>query len=113
MTSDEKLTRLKLLLRIDSTSDDDLLSEYLEMAATEILQWRYSNAAEVPDEVPSAYEMTQVMAVVYGYTQAGNEGQTSHSENGVSMTFSYADMLRYIRANVIAIAGVLRDEDES
>ena len=106
MTDSEKLTMVKSLLRIDNTSMDDLLTTYLSAAKSEILGWRYSYAARIPDAVPPEYEMTQVNAVVYGFTQSGNEGQSMSVENGITRHFVYADMVRYIRANVIAIAGV-------
>ena len=112
MTMDEKLTMVKAVLRIDTsdTSEDALITTYLTFASREILGWRYSNANpdNVPTEVPTEYEMTQVQAVINGYTQSGIEGQVLSIENGVHRHFEYSDMVRYIRNNVIPIAGVLR-----
>ena len=107
MTNSEKLAMVKSLLRISDTSMDDLLTTYLNVAKSEILGWRYSyDMDNAPSEVPAEYEMTQVQAVVNGFTQSGNEGQSVSIENGIHRHFSYADMVRYIRANVIAIARV-------
>ena len=112
MTIEEKLTMVKAVLRIDTsdTSEDALITTYLTFASREILGWRYSNANpdNVPTEVPAEYEMTQVQAVINGYTQSGIEGQVLSIENGVHRHFEYSDMVRYIRNNVIPIAGVLR-----
>lgn len=110
MTSAEKLAMTKDLLRISDTDEDSLITTYLNMAGREILGWRYSNANpdNVPEDVPDEYEMTQVMAVIAGYTQSGNEGQHTHIENGVHMHFEHSDMVKYVRANVIPIAGVIR-----
>lgn len=110
MTSAEKLTMVKAILRIDDTSESALIMTYLAMAAREIIGWRYSNASpdNVPDVVPDEYEMTQVQAVVNGYTQSGIEGQVLSIENGIHRHFEYSDMISYIRAHVIPIAGVLR-----
>ncbi len=114
MTMDEKLTMVKAVLRIDAsdTSEDALITTYLTFASREILGWRYSNANpdNVPTEVPAEYEMTQVQAVINGYTQSGIEGQVLSIENGVHRHFEYSDMVRYIRNNVIPIAGVLRKD---
>ena len=103
---------VKTILRIDSndTEDDMLLSTYLDMAEHEILGWRYSNAnpENVPESVPPEYDMTQIQAVVNGFTQAGVEGQVLSIENGIHRHFQYADMVEYVRAHVIPIAGVLR-----
>ena len=114
MTSEAKLAMVKAILRIDSsdTSEDALITTYLEMASQEILSWRYSNANpdNVPETVPAEYEMTQVQAVINGYTQSGVEGQVLSIENGIHRHFQYADMVEYVRAHVIPIAGVLRSK---
>lgn len=110
MTSEEKLARVKAILRIDDESEDALIEHYLDMAEQEILAWRYSNANpyNAPMEIPSAYEMTQVQAVINGYTQSGVEGQILSIENGVHRHFSAGDMIDYIRGHVIPVAGVIR-----
>ena len=113
MTSEGKLAMVKAILRIDSTdtSEDALITTYLDMAAQEILGWRYSNAnpENVPETVPTEYEMTQVQAVINGYTQSGVEGQVLSIENGIHRHFNYSDMVEYIRSHVIPVAGVLRN----
>ena len=103
---------VKAILRIDDTdtSEDALITTYLEMAQQEILNWRYSHANpdNVPETVPPEYEITQVQAVINGYTQAGVEGQVLSIENGIHRHFNYSDMVEYVRAHVIPIAGVMR-----
>lgn len=112
MTSEAKQAMVKAILHIDNmdTSEYALITTYLDMAAQEILGWRYSHAkpANVPEDVPAEYEMTQVQAVINGYTQAGVEGQVLSIENGIHRHFNYSDMVEYIRAHVIPIAGVPR-----
>lgn len=107
MTDNEKLDMVKTILRITDNSDDDLLRTYLKAAKKEIMGWRYSySQAVMPYNVPTEYEMTQVQAVVNGFTQSGVEGQSVSVENGIHRHFVYSDMVRYIRANVIALAGL-------
>lgn len=110
MTIAEKLAMVKAILRISDDTEDVLITTYLTMASRELIGWRYSYAdpSNVPEDVPDEYEMTQVMAVVVGYTQSGVEGQSVSVENGIHRHFEHSDMVRYIRANVIPIAGVLR-----
>lgn len=106
MTANEKLAMVKTIMGPDSPDDETILS-YLNLAKTEILQWRFSyNQADMPDDVPAAYEMTQVYAVVNGFTQRGVEGQSVSIENGIHRHFDFTDMTRYIRQNVIAYAKV-------
>lgn len=112
MTSSEKLDMVKTILNLTTDKKDKLINVYLLAAAREIISWRYSYASAYPsfveqDGVPVEYEMTQIFAVVAGFTINGAEGQTSHSENGISRTFKYEDMVAYIRRHVIPLAGVM------
>lgn len=108
MNTTEKLSMVKTLLGIENTDtqEDSLIQVYLTAAEKEIISWRYSLSSKVVDTVPAEYEMTQIFAVVSGYSQSGAESQLSHSENGISRTFSYPDMIHYIRNNVLPICGV-------
>ena len=114
MTSEAKLAMVKAILRIDDTdtSEDALITTYLDMAQQEMLAWRYSHANpdNVPETVPTEYEITQVQAVINGYTQACVEGQVLSIENGIHRHFNYSDMVEYVRAHVIPIAGVMRSK---
>lgn len=114
MTPEAKLAMVKAILRIDDTdtSEDALITTYLDMAQQEMLSWRYSHAnpENVPETVPTEYEITQVQAVINGYTQAGVEGQVLSIENGIHRHFNYSDMVEYVRAHVIPIAGVMRSK---
>lgn len=105
MTNDEKLEMLGTLLDADDATAEKL-EAYLQIAEKEILTWRYSYASNKPTEVPEEYEMTQIQAVMAGFNQSGAENQTQHSENGITRSFRYADMLAYIRSHVIPYAGV-------
>lgn len=106
MTAEEKLAMVKTILGPDAP-DDNTINSYLDLAKTEILQWRYSYSdSDMPEDVPAAYEMTQIYAVVSGFTQRGMEGQSVSIENGVHRHFDFTDMVRYIRGNVIAMAKV-------
>jgi hypothetical protein len=114
VTPEAKLAMVKAILRIDDTdtSEDALITTYLDMAQQEMLAWRYSHANpnNVPETVPTEYEITQVQAVINGYTQAGVEGQVLSIENGIHRHFNYSDMVEYVRAHVIPIAGVMRSK---
>lgn len=105
MTDDEKLAKLQILLDDGGeVPSEETLQTYLELAASEILSWRYHLVGEIPDdisEVPLKYETTQIYAVVAGYTHAGAEGQSIHNENGIVRHFMYSDMLDYIHDHVL------------
>lgn len=109
MTDEEKLTMVKSILDIGEgdTSEDSRIATYLSVAEREILTWRYSYGSVEVTAVPAEYEMTQIYAVVAGYSQSGAENQRQHTENGISRVFRYADMIQYIRSNVVPLCKVL------
>ena len=108
MTDAEKLVLVKEQLNITDSELDTKLSAYLSMAAQEILSWYYTNRGGVPANatVPYKYEITQVQAVVIGYSQYGAEGEIAHNENGIHRRFRYENMVAYIRANVYPLIGI-------
>lgn len=109
MTTNEKITMIANMLDIDEddVSGYGLIGAYLEAAKREIIGWRYSYAAEKPDDVPPEYEMTQIFAVMAGYTQIGAEGETTHDEGSIRRIFKYDTMISYIRSHVIPIVGCI------
>ena len=110
MTDTEKLAQIKLILgESGSLPSDTTLNGYIGLAKQEILNWMYSQIGGVPTEVtnvPTKYEVTQIYAVVAGYTHAGAEGEKQHNENGINRVFSTNDMLDYIRQNVYPIVRI-------
>ena len=107
MTVTEKVEMVMALLGEADPSLESKVEVYLAAAAKEIISWRFSYAKKSVSEVPEEYEMTQIHAVVAGYTLSGAENQTFHNENGIQRTFKYSDMLDYIRAHVVPKVGVI------
>lgn len=101
MTNEQKLARLTTLLGDDAPSDE-LLSEYLDIAEAEILNWLYIRVGSVPEDatLPTLYEQTQIMAVIAAVNIIGAEGESLHIENGTHRQFKYDDLLAYIRTHV-------------
>lgn len=108
MTTAQALTYLKTVLGISDTAQDTMLTGYLDMAAFEIINFKYSlvgvpSGKTEPDDEDA---ITWVYAVVAGYNDRGAENQTSHNENQIYRTFHFTDMVQYIRSNVIPFARV-------
>lgn len=105
MTDAEKLTVIKTLLDDGGEMPSDgKLNTYIQIAGQEILAWKYHLIGGVPEdvtEVPAAEDITHIYAVVAGYTHAGAESESRHSENSVIREFVYGDMVEYIRNNVL------------
>lgn len=109
MTQLEKLKMTKMLLGINEsdTCENARILAFLSAAEREILSWRYSLSSQKVNSVPTEYEMTQVYAVIAGYSQSGAENQLAHTENGITRTFKHEDMIAYIRSNVLPIVGCI------
>lgn len=113
MTNEQKLTMLTTMLFPDGIPSEDVtsveaqLQVYLDMASQTILNYRYEYSAnDIPEDLPAAYDMVQIMAVQNGFAQAGAEGQVLSIENGIHRHWKYSDMLEYIQSHVIPIAKV-------
>lgn len=89
MTDTEKLTALKTV--VGDSDTDEVLSTYLKLAGSKILAKAYPYDDTVTD-VPAKYEYLQVEIAAYMLNKRGAEGQTSHSENGISRTYENADI---------------------
>lgn len=75
------LNKLKLKLGITDVTQNELLLAYLEDAEDTILELTHLS------EVPQSLISTQIELAIVMYNKEGIEGQTSHSEGGVSRTF--------------------------
>ena len=110
MNDAEKLTKIKVILSDGGIlPSDEKLSVYLELAKQVILNQMYDQIGGIPAEVtdvPARYEVTQIYAVIAGFTHAGSEGETQHNENGINRVFTQTDMESYIRDRVFPIARV-------
>jgi len=89
MTADDLRARVKLRLGIDSatTAYDALLNEYVIDAQGYLAA--NCRAARTPGETAELDNITVALAVI-AYTRRGMEGQTSHSEGGVSVSVTDA-----------------------
>lgn len=76
-----QLDQLKLKLDISDADKDALLQEYLDDAQEFILDTTHLDA------VPEKLLRTQVELAIIYYNKQGIEGQTAHSEGGISRTF--------------------------
>ena len=87
MTDLEKREALAVLLSPD-TDTDEVLDSVLATAETLVLNRMYPFGYEDAMVVPSRYERIQIQLAAEIYSRRGAEGQISHSENGISRTWS-------------------------
>lgn len=104
MTQAEKLTLLKAM--VGSSDTDDVLLAYLDIAGGKIINRAYPFDPEAT-EVPRRYEFLQCEIASYLLNKRGAEGQTGHSENGISRSYESADVPESMLGAVTPMVGVL------
>lgn len=109
MTDIDKLALCRVM--VDKSADeecwsDDVLRLYLSVAAQKILSRAYPYDDTVT-EVPRRYGVLQCEIAVYLLNKRGAEGETAHSENGVSRTYENADVPDSMLSEVIPHCGLV------
>ena len=104
MTDAEKLSRLRVLISPD-TASEDLLSYLLEQAGGIVLNRRYPFGPPEGLGVPAAYEHIQLQVAVELFSKMGAEGQTGHSENGISRSYEAADVSPSLLRRITPLVG--------
>lgn len=98
MTTEEKLTYLRSMIGDEDYTDAMLLS-YLKLAGMKVIRKAYPFDPNV-DEVPKEYIPVQLDIACYLINKRGAEGETTHTENGITRVYADADvpksMLRYV-----------------
>ena len=104
MKQAEKLTLLKAM--VGGSDTDDVLLAYLDIAGSKIINRAYPYDSEVT-EVPTRYDFLQCEIAAYMLNKRGAEGQTGHSENGISRSYESADVPESLLGAVTPMVGVL------
>lgn len=66
---------------------NDILSYYLNVAASKVLNRRYPFGAPVNAVVEDCYRNAQLEIAVYLFNKRGAEGESLHTENGVQRSY--------------------------
>lgn len=104
MTNEEKITRLTELISPDS-ADTELLFHLIEEAEEIVLNRRYPFGVPDGAMVETRYENTQIQIALELYSKMGAEGQTSHSENGISRSYEAADVSPSLLKRIVPLCG--------
>jgi hypothetical protein len=105
MTQTEKLQLLKAM--VGESDTEEVLLAYLNIAGNKIINRAFPYDSEVT-EVPRRYEFLQCEIAAYLLNKRGAEGQTGHSENGISRSYESADVPESLLGAVTPNVGVIR-----
>lgn len=104
MTNEEKITRLAVLISPD-TADTEVLSALIETAEGIVLSKRYPFGYPEGTKVESRFEHIQIQIALELFSKMGAEGQTAHSENGISRSYEAADVSPSLLKRIVPICG--------
>lgn len=95
MDNVEKVNVLQAMIDPDGKEElnPEVLTAYLALVQSEILNRMYPFG--IPpgvDRVPDRYEMLQLQCALFLWNKQGAEGQSQHSENGVTRTYAGAGL---------------------
>ena len=99
-----QLERLKI--RITEKVTDAELEDILESAKAVILSRRFP-FSEHPQEIENKYKDLQIRIAVEMFNKRGAEGETAHSENGVSRSYASANVSEDLLREITPKAGVI------
>ena len=107
MTEVEKLSLLRVMVGQPNEGEwsDDVLTSYLNIAGRKIINRAYPYDDTVT-EVPRRYSYLQCDIANYLLNKRGAEGQTAHSENGVSRSYESANVPESMLGEVTPHVGV-------
>ena len=105
MTDTEKLTYLRAM--VGGSDTDEVLSTYLTIAGKKIIARAYPYDDTVT-EVPDKYDTLQCEIAAYLLNKRGAEGQTQHTENGISRQYENADVPSSMLKVVTPHCGVIK-----
>ena len=100
----DQLERLKI--RITENTNDNELVDILESAKAVILSRRFP-FGEWPAEIEDKYKDLQIRIAVEMFNKRGAEGETGHSENGVSRSYASASVSEDLLREITPKAGVV------
>lgn len=99
-----QLERLKI--RITENVTDAELEDILESAKAVILSRRFP-FGEQPAEIEDKFKDLQIRIAVEMFNKRGAEGETAHSENGVSRSYSSASVSEELLREITPKVGVV------
>jgi hypothetical protein len=99
-----QLERLKI--RITENVLDEELEDILESAKAVILSRRFP-FGDYPEDIEPRYKDLQIRIAVEMFAKRGAEGETSHSENGISRTYASSNVSEDLLREITPKAGVI------
>ena len=99
----DNVTMVKVMC---NEKDEITINAYLDIAAQKVLARAYPFDSSVT-EVPQRYKLLQCEIAAYLINKRGAEGQTAHSENGISRSYENGDVPESLLSAITPMCGVI------
>ena len=108
MNKQEKLAMLRVMVGQPNEGEwaDDVLDSYLAIAGRKIVNKEYPYDDTKTEHSPR-YDYLECEIAAYLLNKRGAEGQTAHSENGISRSYESADVPSSMLREVVPKVGVM------
>lgn len=103
MTDKEKRTMLEA---ITGETEEAVLSTYLTLAAGVVLRKAFP-FGDGTETVPAKYDTVQIEIAAYMVNKRGAEGESAHSENGVTRYYEDGDIPPTLLRRILPVGEVL------
>lgn len=107
------MTQLEILKFWFPDEAEPLLNAALERARLGILELRFPFGYASDQELESQYTGLQLEVAIEIISKMGAEGETAHSENGVSRTYENAGISDSLKRRIVPMAKVVTRNAES
>ena len=104
MTNVEKTERLAVLISPETAETEQLLA-LIEAAEGIVLNRRFPFGYPEGTEVEKRFEHIQIQIALELFSKMGAEGQTAHSENGISRSYEAADVSPSLLKRIVPVCG--------
>ena len=104
MTDEEMAIAVKAL--VDDDRFDGYVAHYLEIAKGAVVSHLFPYADKAWEDVPEKYHARTVEIAVYLVNRRGSEGETSHSESGISRSYESAGIPKSYFIGMPSFVGV-------
>lgn len=106
MTDEQMVETIRAL--VGDSRFDVLVPHYLEMAKSAVISRLYPYEDKTWDDVPEKHHGRTVEIAVYLVNRRGSEGETSHTESGVSRGYESAGIPASYFKGMVPYVGVPR-----
>lgn len=101
-----EIEKKEMVKAMTEETNDSTVSAYLGIAGNKICRKAYPFDPTVT-EVPEQYHFLQVEIAVYLLNKRGAEGESAHSENGISRTYENGDVPPSMLRQIAPMCGVM------